>query len=147
MMIKRHRQDGFSLIEVLIALLIMGGGLLALVRLQMGMLSGKTASVLNDSAIRLAEDKLEALRFEWTTAQVPSPGHDAPVINGIELRRAWSWSTAADGLVSTEITVQWQEPGTGEFHTVLLPARLNRPDLAAQGWLLLSGPPTRETLP
>ena len=148
-MIMRHRarQQGFSLIEVLIALLILGGGLLGLARLQMGMLGGTAESVLNDTAIRLAEEKLESLRFELAAGHEPAAGNDEPQINGVRLLRSWTWFTLGDDLVGTEVTVQWQEPATGEARLLQLPARLIRPDLAAQGWLLQNGQPTRETLP
>lgn len=148
-MIMRHRarQQGFSLIEVLIALLILGGGLLGLARLQMGMLGGTAESVLNDTAIRLAEEKLESLRFELAAGHEPAAGNDEPQINGVRLLRSWTWTTLGDDLVGTEVTVQWQEPATGETRTIQLPTRLIRPDLAAQGWLLQNGQPTRETLP
>lgn len=148
-MIIRHRarQQGFSLIEVLIALLILGGGLLGLARLQMGMLGGTAESVLNDNAIRLAEEKLESLRFELSAGQELAAGNDEPQMNGVRMQRSWSLSALGDGLVATEVTVQWEVSTTGEVQTLQLPARLIRPDLAAQGWLLQNGQPTRETLP
>lgn len=148
-MIIRHRarQQGFSLIEVLIALLILGGGLLGLARMQMGMLGGTAESVLNDNAIRLAEEKLESLRFELAAGQELAAGNDEPQMNGVRMQRSWSLSALGDGLVATEVTVQWEVSTTGEVQTLQLPARLIRPDLAAQGWLLQNGQPTRETLP
>lgn len=148
-MIMRHRarQQGFSLIEVLIALLILGGGLLGLARLQMGMLGGTAESVLSDNAIRLAEDKLESLRFELAAGHEPSAGNDEPQVNDIRLQRSWTWSVENHGLVRTEIIVRWQEPAHAESRTLNLPAQLIKPDLAAQAWLVQAGQPTRETLP
>src|SRR5574343_902863 len=126
-MIIRHRarQQGFSLIEVLIALLILGGGLLGLARLQMGMLGGTAESVLNDNAIRLAEEKLESLRFELAAGQERAAGNDEPQMNGVRMQRSWSLSAVGDGLVATEVTVQWEVSATGEVQTDRKSTRLN----------------------
>ncbi len=141
-----NTQGGFSLIEVLIALLILAGGLVGLARLQMGMLTQTSASVLNDTAIRLAEDKLASLRFELAAGRPMGPGSDELQIHGMVLQRSWTWDIV-DNLVETEITLRWREPGSDEARSLGLPAKLIPPDLGAQAWLIQSGPPTRETLP
>ncbi|MGV0998995.1 MAG: type IV pilus modification PilV family protein [Fluviibacter sp.] len=139
--------QGFSLVEVLIALVILGVGLLGLARLQMHMLGGTAESVVRDSAVRLAEDKLEALRFDLAAGRAPQAGADEPKVNQIVLQRSWTWSNTGNGLAETTITMRWVEPGTGEAASLSLPARLLAPSLAAQAWLIQSGPPGRETLP
>lgn len=141
-----NTQGGFSLIEVLIALLILAGGLVGLARLQMGMLTQTSASVLNDTAIRLAEDKLASLRFELAAGRPMGPGSDELQIHGMVLQRSWTWDIV-DNLVETEITLRWREPGSDEARSLGLPAKLIPPDLGTQAWLIQSGPPTRETLP
>ena len=87
--------QGFSLVEVLIALVILGVGLLGLARLQIHMLGGTAESVVRDSAVRLAEDKLEALRFDLAAGRAPQAGADEPKVNQIVLQRSWTWSNTA----------------------------------------------------
>ena len=145
-LIASHAQ-GFSLVEVLIALVILGVGLLGLARLQLGMLGGTAESVLHDSAIRLAEDKLESMRFELAAGHLPPPGSDEPKAYDVTLQRSWTSSANASGLVETTIAMRWREPRTGEESTLNLPVRLGTSQLAAQAWLIQSGAPHREPLP
>jgi prepilin-type N-terminal cleavage/methylation domain-containing protein len=146
-MVRLNRFKGFSLIEVLIALILLGGGLLALARLQMGMLGGAAESVLNDHAVRLAEDKLESLRFDLASGQNPSAGHDTMVVDGVTLERSWQGSMDDKGLVHWEINLRWQAPANAEVTMLNLPAVMIRPDLDAQAWLIQVGQPSREPLP
>jgi prepilin-type N-terminal cleavage/methylation domain-containing protein len=141
-----NTQDGFSLIEVLIALLILAGGFVGLARLQMGMLTQTSASVLNDTAIRLAEDKLASLRFDLAAGRPIGSGNDALLVHGMVLQRSWTWGVVGE-LAETEITLRWHEPSSDDARSLDLPAKLLLPDLGAQAWLIQSGPPTRETLP
>jgi len=139
--------QGFSLVEVLVALVILGVGLLGLARLQLGMLGGTAESVLYDSAIRLAEDKLESLRFDLVAGQKPQSGSDETKAYDVTIQRAWAYSVNDRGLAETTVTMRWREPRTGDENTVSIPAKMAQPQLAAQGWLIQSGEPTRETLP
>ena len=144
---KPAQQQGFSLIEVLIALFVLGVGLLGLARLQISMLGSTAESVLHDSAIRLAEDKLEALRFELVAGQTPQAGSDEPKIDEVTLRRSWTGSVDANGLAKTTITTNWRDPKTGDEVALSIPGRLTSSAMAGQSWLIQSGPPSRETLP
>jgi len=90
--LKAVNAQGFSLVEVLVALVILGVGLLGLARLQLGMLGGTAESVLHDSAVRLAEDKLESLRFELAAGHIPQAGSDEPKTYDVTLQRAWTSS-------------------------------------------------------
>ena len=145
--VNRATMQGFSLVEVLVALVILGVGLLGLARLQLGMLGGTAESVLHDSAIRLAEDKLESLRFEWAAGQKPQSGSDETKAYEVTMQRAWSCSVNDRGLAETTVTIRWRDPRTGEENTLSIPAKLAAPQLAAQGWLIQSGAPLREPLP
>ena len=145
--VNRATMQGISLVEVLVALVILGVGLLGLARLQLGMLGGTAETVLHDSAIRLAEDKLESLRFEWAAGQKPESGSDETKAYEVTMQRAWSWSVNDRGLAETTVTIRWREPRTGEENTLNIPAKLAAPQLAATGWLIQSGAPLREPLP
>ncbi|MFM9113243.1 MAG: prepilin-type N-terminal cleavage/methylation domain-containing protein [Polynucleobacter victoriensis] len=138
---------GFSLVEVLIALVVLGVGLIGLARLQLNMLGGTAESVLHDSAVRLAEDKLESLRFELAEGRLPQAGSDEPKIQDVILQRHWNLKLSPTGLVESNITLQWRDPRTGEEGTLNLPAMLSPSALTAQAWLIQSGVPSREPLP
>ena len=144
---KTSAPRGFSLIEVLIALVVLGVGLLGLARLQLNMLGGTAESVLHDSAVRLAEDKLEALRFELSQGRMPQTGSDEPKVQDVIMQRHWELKPSPTGLVETNIVMQWRDIRTGEESTLNLPAGLAPSVLAAQAWLIQSGVPTREPLP
>ena len=145
--IKTPSAGGFSLVEVLIALVVLGVGLLGLARLQLNMLGGTAESVLYDSAVRLAEDKLEALRFELAQGHVPQSGSDELKIQDVIMQRQWGIKLSSPGLVESDIVMKWRDIRTGEESTLNLPARLAPSALAAQAWLIQSGAPSREPLP
>ncbi|MFM8797596.1 MAG: prepilin-type N-terminal cleavage/methylation domain-containing protein [Fluviibacter sp.] len=144
---KAASAKGFSLVEVLIALVVLGVGLLGLARLQLNMLGGTAESVLHDSAVRLAEDKLESLRFELAEGRLPQAGSDEPKVQDVILQRHWNLKLSPTGLVESNITLQWRDPRTGEEGTLSLPAMLSPSALTAQAWLIQSGVPSREPLP
>ena len=144
---KTSAPRGFSLIEVLIALVVLGVGLLGLARLQLNMLGGTAESVLHDSAVRLAEDKLEALRFELSQGRMPQTGSDEPKVQDVIMQRHWELKPSPTGLMETNVVMRWRDIRTGEESTLNLPARLAPSVLAAQAWLIQSGVPTREPLP
>ena len=144
---KAAHAKGFSLVEVLIALVVLGVGLLGLARLQLNMLGGTAESVLHDSAVRLAEDKLESLRFELAEGRLPQAGSDEPKVQDVTLQRHWNLKLSQTGLVESNITLQWRDPRTGEEGTLNLPAILSSSALTAQAWLIQSGVPAREPLP
>ncbi|MEN9903062.1 MAG: hypothetical protein RL651_1726 [Pseudomonadota bacterium] len=145
--LKTSSARGFSLIEVLIALVVLGVGLLGLARLQLNMLGGTAESVLHDSAVRLAEDKLEALRFELAQGHIPQTGSDTPKVQDVIMQRHWELKLSPTGLIESNIVMQWRDIRTGEESTLNLPARLAPSALAAQAWLIQSGAPSREPLP
>ncbi|MBF0589479.1 MAG: prepilin-type N-terminal cleavage/methylation domain-containing protein [Magnetococcales bacterium] len=57
-----RKESGFTLLEILIAMLIFSIGLLAMARLQMEMTRGNAASKRITTATLLAEDKIEELK-------------------------------------------------------------------------------------
>lgn len=145
--VDRPSMQGFSLVEVLVALVILGVGLLGLARLQLGMLGGTAESVLYDSAVRLAEDKLESLRFDLVAGMNLQSGSDEIKAYDVTMQRVWTWSVNEHGLAETTVTMRWREPRTGEENTISIPAKLPPSQLVAQGWLIQSGVPSREPLP
>ncbi len=121
--VKCH-QKGVSLIEILIALLIVSGGLLALVRLQTTSLKTATSAVERSQAVLFAGVMMEQMRinsagvdsgnYAVEFGELPNSGSR----EGDEIR-AWKADLSAalaegDGLVSLDanfvtVRVRWKE--------------------------------------
>src|SRR5665647_2333889 len=59
---RRHKQTGFTIVEALIALAVMGFGLLSLASMQLKLAGTGDVARQRTEAIRLAEQKIEELR-------------------------------------------------------------------------------------
>lgn len=150
MMPRQRHVAGFSLIEVLVALVILGVGLMGLARLQLFLLAGTADTVAYDQAIRLANEQVETLRFSRLAGNVPTPGADEPVLHGMTFQRLWTVACSTDQSCQTKVIVSWTEPrddGQQGRRELMLNAWLAAPTSVAQGWLVQSGPPMREILP
>ena len=76
---KRPRQEGFSLIEVLVALVILAVGLLGLAMFQTTAIKGNAIASKWTVATELAQDRLERFRHvNWTSIQDNVPGGFVP---------------------------------------------------------------------
>ena len=89
-------QQGFSLIEVLVAAAVLSVGLLALASLQMSIVRTSSDSKAYSVALSLAKDKLEELRtfndvrgvrsYQSLTDGTDTPGN----VGGVEYSRGWT---------------------------------------------------------
>jgi type IV pilus assembly protein PilV len=141
---------GFSLIEILVALVILGVGLMGLARLQLLLLAGTADTAAYDQAIRLANDQIEALRFARSSGIVPVTGADEQPMQAMTYQRSWIVDCSVDQACQTRVVVTWTAPGSDGQEArreLVLHAWLAPPLSAEQGWLVQSGPPGRETLP
>jgi type IV pilus assembly protein PilV len=76
---KLHRQEGFSLIEVLVALVILAVGLLGLALFQTTAIKGNAIASKWTVATELAQDRLERFRHaSWTSIQDNVPAGFVP---------------------------------------------------------------------
>jgi Tfp pilus assembly protein PilV len=110
-----HRQlrhaRGFALIEALIALLILSGGLIALSHLQIRMLKASGETQAQTTAVHLAEHKLEELRglaFEelrsGSDQPLAQPGHSA------HFSRRWTIGQGGtETLRTVAVTTTWED--------------------------------------
>ena len=88
------QSQGFSLIEVLVAVTILSVGLLALASLQIALVRASTATKAQSQALALAKDRLETLRNYTTLAGyqnliVDQPTPQATPVGGITYRLTW----------------------------------------------------------
>jgi prepilin-type N-terminal cleavage/methylation domain-containing protein len=106
---KRQEQQGFTLIEILIALFILSVVLLAISSMVFSVMRATSQSKEMAAATTLLQDKLEYLK----NAQVGSlaSGNDSINLGNISYLRQWIISTAAN-VTTITVTVNWNSRGT-----------------------------------
>jgi len=140
----RSGNGGFTLIEALVALLVLAFGMLAVAGFQMQLSRGSDIAKQRTQATRLAQEKIEELRsFEQLTARVGkfsfadlATGTDAQqTVGNMAYTRSWSVSgTATDPYRVASVTVAWTDRAN-EAQTVNLASVISRSDPADVGGL------------
>jgi type IV pilus modification protein PilV len=150
-----NRQFGFAIIEALVALVIMGFGILALAGMQGALTRNVDYSQQRSEAVRLAQEKMEELRSFTgiasttiaATASAPSavntsaPHWDAlsssadSVTTNAVYSRSWVFGgVVADSMRPLTVTVTWTDRA-GEAQTVTLTSVLSKTNPADSGFL------------
>jgi len=102
------KKDGFSLIEVLIALIFLAIGILAIASLQITSVRGNFFSNNLMQATYVAQDRLENLKNMPFTS-LPEKGDDGAItISGIIFNRTYT-VTANGNLRAIKYTVTWND--------------------------------------
>ena len=128
-----RRDSGFTLLEALIAMSILGVGLLALAAMQLFAMRGGESGRRTSEAAALAQTRMEQLqRATWTdvaptggwtaATSVSSPGQSA-------VQYDVSWRIAdvvADNTRSIDVRVDWTEPQRGSRSLAISSMRFNR---------------------
>jgi prepilin-type N-terminal cleavage/methylation domain-containing protein len=96
---KLRNQDGFTLLEVMISMLILSMSLLLLLNMAMLAMEGNDWSNNATASTQLLQEKLEELR----TDMILSNGVDT--VNNIA--RSWAVSSVANHLRRIDITASW----------------------------------------
>jgi prepilin-type N-terminal cleavage/methylation domain-containing protein len=100
------KSKGFSLIEILIALVILSIALLALAGLMAQTTKNNSFGGRITEAATFAQDKLEELRaITWVTI---TPGSDKMSSNGMDFARNWNVATSGN-LKTISITINWND--------------------------------------
>lgn len=120
----RGRENGFTLVEGMIALLILSTGLLALARFQGGVTQASAQTKARSEALRLAEDKVETIRgfASLAAASVTTvAGGESDTLTGSNAVFTRSWTrtnvTAVGGVPAcqeVQVTVTWQDRSGGQ---------------------------------
>lgn len=122
----RSRESGFSLIEVLIAVLVVGIGFMAVASMTGTSISGNNRSSMMTVATYLAEDRLEELRnrdyADVSAVGSPEIGIDEQgnvVPNGL-FTRSWVVTNDTPGTLmkTINITITWAERGVNHRLTM-----------------------------
>lgn len=140
---------GFTLIEILVSLIILSGGLLAVAKFQVFVLQSGTDGKQRTEAVLLGQQKLELLRsFVQIAACSACTNYSANIANGNDtvtgrnavFTRAWTVTTSTNPAYKTvEMKVTWADMH-GTTQTVVLNSRITNADPASSGNLvLLSG--------
>lgn len=116
---RRRNEDGFTLLEVVVAMGILGGGLLAIGAAQLTALQMSSRSKNLMMAMHLAQDQIEAFHA-MPTASLPATGNDPA--NPIDLdptdddltqfNRRWTIvaNSPSPGVTSITVEVDWLDP-------------------------------------
>ncbi len=123
----RNRQTGFTLVEALVALCIVGFGMLALVAVQFNLNSGTDLTRQRAEAMRLAQEKIEYFRsytgittgtINWDALASSATEEiiDKYTIGGVDVptnatyRRTWSLSgNNNDAVRMLQVKVTWED--------------------------------------
>jgi len=131
--LQRRRRGGFTLLEALIAMSILGVGLLALAAMQLFALRGGESGRRTTEAAAIAQDRMERIQRAtwtdvgptggWTTATtVSSPGQSA-----VQYDVSWRIADVAAGDTrSVDVQVTWDEPQRGSRSLAISSMRFNR---------------------
>lgn len=114
------RQDGFTLIEMMVAIILIGVGLMGLAALSSTVTRANVQSSALTSASALAQEKIEGFRSMPYAEIGAGASTDVRTLDGIGYSRTWSVQTdqpAAD-LKTISVTVSWTS--RGKTHTTTL---------------------------
>lgn len=115
------RNHGFTLIEVIVAILLLTVALLGLVSLTTMAIKGNAFNKTSSTATTLAKDKMEELKSMAYTAIPAGPTTDNWAADGITagsyFTRTWS-ATLGTGTKTITITVSWPPSRTVELKTI-----------------------------
>lgn len=102
------KSNGFTLIEILVALVILSIAFLALAGLMVQTTKNNSYGGRMTEAATFAQDKLEELRAgSWTTI---TPGSDRMMgANGMDYGRTWNVVTTNGNLKTITITIDWND--------------------------------------
>lgn len=139
---KLRRQEGFSLIEVLVALVILAVGLLGLAMFQTTAIKGNATAAKWTVATELAQDRLERFRhIGWdnivssnaggfTTGPPPQPVYanlpaaagDNTTVRGTPYYRVWYVNPATSGANTFTTIIVWccWRDDSSNWHNVML---------------------------
>jgi prepilin-type N-terminal cleavage/methylation domain-containing protein len=110
---RERDDDGFTLIEVLTALAVIGVVLTATTALFVRSMTIVNAQGARQAAFQVATDGLEALRsVSGTQAQTWLATHAATetiIVNTVSYQRDWTVDTTTPGLLSATVSVRWPE--------------------------------------
>jgi prepilin-type N-terminal cleavage/methylation domain-containing protein len=104
----RHRSEGFSLIEVMIAITFLGIGLLAIGQLVPAGMAGITQARVRTNAVQAAQVRLDDLRSEDYTSAALTAGTYTETVGDYTLSWTVIDNTPVPGSKRINLTSSWQ---------------------------------------
>ena len=115
------RQRGFSVIELLVAMLILSTAFLGLGRVAIGVIQGNLRSRDHSVATFLAQDRIESLRGVGGAAASTTEGYGTlPDFPGFKRVTEVLRDTPETGLSTVTVTVSWDRDGRSAVLRTLL---------------------------
>jgi len=114
--IHSRQSHGFSLVEVLAGMLILGIGLIGVAKFQAKVMQEGTLAKQQSQAVNIAEAKLESLRFAYAigdaTSYTPPTNPEVKTGNNTDYSLNWTIteSATASGQAEIAVTVNWLGP-------------------------------------
>jgi len=108
---RRARSQGFTLIEMMVVVLLIGVGLMGLAALSGTVAQANVKSSALTTASALAQSQIESFRSQPYSSI--TAGSDVRTVNGVSYSRSWTVSsgTPAAGLKTIVVTVTWTSRG------------------------------------
>jgi type IV pilus assembly protein PilV len=114
---RRRNQKGFTLLEFLIAVMILSIGLLGMATLTGAMINFNTVAYNSTKAVTLAEEKMEGLRnrnYQSLSGDLGTSPEDSDSDSESIFTRTWTLTadTPDDNMITIEVEVTWDWKGT-----------------------------------
>ena len=109
---KKKRESGFTMIELLVSLVILTTALLAISSMVYSVMNATSLSKEIGTATALMQDKMESLKH--TVVSSLTGGNDTIRLGNVDYLRQWSVAASANTRAIT-VTVNWNNRGP---HTV-----------------------------
>jgi type IV pilus modification protein PilV len=134
--------EGFTLIEVMVALVILGAGMLAMLAVQIQAIQGGRSGRHTSDASALARDRMEVLhRVAWSDASLDDTGGwtaAAQIANTVQTETAthteqlygvrWRVADLDPNLKSIDVQIVWDEPKRAGRSYTISSVRHNDPE-------------------